>query len=476
MADARRIVIEFLGNDKSFSSTADKISGSTSTLGDKFKKFSKLAAVGMGVAAGAVVKFGIDAIGKASDLNETISKSETIFGDHFDTMDKWAKGAADAAGLSRGAALDIASSFGDMFSQIGFAGKEAANMSRDVVQLSADLGSFNNLPTAEVADMMSAAFRGEYDSLQRLIPNINATRVETEALERTGKKSADALTAQEKAAATLAIVHRDGKKAAGDFEKTSDSLANQQKILSARFENVQASIGQKLLPVAVDLMTWANDKFIPGFSKVAKAVLPAVVTAFKAVVEIIKVLGKIGKWLWNNVFQPVFKLLVDAIGKVLTWFGKMLQVIGKVPKMGWVGDLGDKLVNAGDKASGLSDKIRDIPDKHNTNITMNTAAANMALSQLEDRLGMLANHLGGMFGGGGGGGSPRSTTTAIGGGVWSAAPGSNSGPGGLGSPRMARGIPNVGETIQVNLYVDGKVLHQSLMKRKRTLGRELGLA
>jgi hypothetical protein len=31
--------------------------------------------------------------------------------------------------------------------------------------MSADLGSFNNTPTADIADMISAAFRGEYDSL-----------------------------------------------------------------------------------------------------------------------------------------------------------------------------------------------------------------------------------------------------------------------------------------------------------------------
>ena len=42
---------------------------------------------------------------------------------------------------------------------------------------------------------------------------------------------------------------KDTKDAQGDFAKTSDSLANQQRILKAQYENATAAIGQRLLPV-----------------------------------------------------------------------------------------------------------------------------------------------------------------------------------------------------------------------------------
>lgn len=236
------------------SQTFDKIGKKVDDSKSKFSKFGALAGAALGGAAIALTGFAIGAVKKASDLNETINKSNVIFGKNADAIDTWAQGAAKSMGLSRQAALEAASGFGNMFAQLGFTSTKAADMSKSVVQLSADLGSFNNLPTAEVTDMISAAFRGEYDSLQRLIPNISAARVQTEALKETGKKNADQLTAQEKATATLAIIQRDGKDAAGDFARTSDGLANKTKIARARFEDLQATIGTKLLPVVSTLL------------------------------------------------------------------------------------------------------------------------------------------------------------------------------------------------------------------------------
>lgn len=266
---ARRIVIEFLGKDKSAGSTAEGVERKTSKLGSTLAGVGKVAAAAFAVIGVAAVKGGLDAIGAASDLNETLSKSKVIFGANAREMRKWAQGAATSMGLSTQAALESAASFGDMFSQLGIGRDKAAGMSKSVVQLAADLGSFNNLPTAEVVDMMSGAFRGEYDSIQRVIPNISAARVQTEALNMTHKKSVEDLTAAEKATATLAIIQRDGARASGDFARTSGGLANQQKILAAQFENVKAKIGTKLLPVAAKLMQWITGQMIPASQRLS---------------------------------------------------------------------------------------------------------------------------------------------------------------------------------------------------------------
>lgn len=210
------------------------------------------------------------AISGASDLSETLSKSQTIFGANAGALESWASGAAQAVGLSKEAALDAAAGFGNMFTQLGFTGDEAAGMSQKVVQMSADLGSFNNMPTADVADRISAAFRGEYDSLQALIPNINAARVEQEAMAATGKTNAAELTAQEKAAAVLAIVQKDGAAAMGDFAKTSEGAANQAKIATAGLEDQQAKLGGLLLPAWSGFLSFVNTSVIPMFSDLVK--------------------------------------------------------------------------------------------------------------------------------------------------------------------------------------------------------------
>lgn len=276
------------------------------------------AAVG-GIAA--VSSWFAGAVTGASDLNETVNKSRTIFGDYFSRVDEWTNRSATTLGLSKEAALATTTSFGDMFSQLGFAGQEAADFSRSVVQMSADLGSFNNLPTADVTDRISAAFRGEYDSLQALIPNISAARVEqeamslglvettvnldvlrqkqtaaeiaqikyNEAIKKHGAESTQAMsaglalekanaavakaaegskgeiTAQAKAQAVLSILQKDGAAAMGDFARTSDGAANAGKIATAMMEDQQAKLGQQLLPAWSALLGFLTGTAIPAF-------------------------------------------------------------------------------------------------------------------------------------------------------------------------------------------------------------------
>jgi hypothetical protein len=221
----------------------------------------------------AVVKIGQfigDSITAGSDLSETINKANTIFGSGAPAIQAWGDNAAKAVGLSKAAALEAAAGFGNMFTQLGFASDAAAGLSTSTVQMAADLGSFNNLPTADVTDRISAALRGEYDSLQALIPNINAARVEQEAMAATGKTNASELTAQEKAAATLAIITNDGAAAMGDFAKTNEGAANQQKIAAAQTEDLKASLGTALLPVIQEILGVVTTQFLPMLQDFAK--------------------------------------------------------------------------------------------------------------------------------------------------------------------------------------------------------------
>lgn len=242
-----------------------------------------LAAGGLIEGAAQIKDFLGEATEAASDLNETQNKANVIFGKQASLMDSWANGAAKNFGLSKAAALDYASQLGDMFTQLGNSGDQSAQLSQKVVQLAADLGSFNNLDTGDVLERIQAGFRGEYDSLQLLVPNINAARVQQEALADTGKKSASALTGQDKAAATLAIIMKDTSRAQGDFARTADQAANKSKSNAAQMEDLKAKIGQQLLPVYktfLDLMSSVGiptlSAFADGFAAVTSAVGGAV--------------------------------------------------------------------------------------------------------------------------------------------------------------------------------------------------------
>lgn len=242
---------------------ASKRFSTSMTAGVKSGRFSQLGkSIGMsligGFAAVGVAGYIKGAIDNASDLNETMSKANNVFGKASAQVQAWSKTAATSFGLSRQEALAAASTFGDMFSQLGFGKKQAAATSEQIVKMAADLGSFHNVDPSDVLDRIGGALRGEYDSLQQLIPNINAARVQQEALNETHKKSAKSLTAAEKATAVLAIIQKDGKNAANDFAETSGQAANQQRIAAARSKDLSAQLGQNLLPAYTKMLQITN--------------------------------------------------------------------------------------------------------------------------------------------------------------------------------------------------------------------------
>lgn len=205
----------------------------------------------------------------ASAFNETLSKSNTVFKENAKEIEEWADGAAKAFGQSKQQALDAAGSFGNLFRQIGFSGDSAAWLSKGMTELASDFASFHNADITEVINAQSAAFRGEYDALQRFVPTINAAAVEQQALIESGKESAKTLTAQEKAAATYTLMMKGAGDAIGDFARTSDGAANQGRILDARMADLSATMGQKLLPIKVAVTQFVLDKAIPAFEKFA---------------------------------------------------------------------------------------------------------------------------------------------------------------------------------------------------------------
>ncbi|GAB3750036.1 peptidoglycan DD-metalloendopeptidase family protein [Microlunatus parietis] len=256
-------------------------------------------------AAGKVKDFVGQSITAASDMQETLSKSRAIFGDQAKAMEQWANGAPKQFGLAKSEALGYSAGLGDMARQIGFTAKEAATFGKDIVQVSGDLGSFNNLETGDVLDRITSALRGEYDSLQAIIPNINAARVEQEALALSGKKTAKELTEQDKVLAIQAILHKDGARAMGDFAKTSGGFANQQKIAAAQVQTLQERLGTVLLPILTQVMAFVTNTAVPALAKFAEEmgpkIGPAVEQAGKFLEGLLPFVGQLATFIAENI-------------------------------------------------------------------------------------------------------------------------------------------------------------------------------
>ena len=329
MAAGKDLRVNIIGDPSSFIKAANKVEKRSQTMGKKLggaaKRIAKSGALA-GAAMGAAAIAGmVKATGHASDLEESLNKSNELFGTSAGVMEDWAKGAASNLGLSTEAALEGASGIGAMLRPMGFAADEAATMSKQMAILASDMGSFNNEDPSEMLGRIRSGLSGESEPLKRFGSVLSAARValfavknemididhesvnfkdaqlklgsairkSQEAVEEFGEGSWEAqeaavklgkaeakfkaeltgsnakLDESTKIRARLGLLMEDTAIQQGDFARTSGGLANQQRILGAEFKNVSASIGAVFLPIATKAMAFLLDTAVPAIKELA---------------------------------------------------------------------------------------------------------------------------------------------------------------------------------------------------------------
>ena len=213
-----------------------------------FANITKLGAGMAGIGLGAAGAFTL-AVSKASDLNEAINKTQTIFGGAAATVADFAKTSSNALGISRRAANDYASELGLILLKSGSTQAESAKMSVALVKLAADIASMNNISVDEAFTKLKAGLVGSSEPLRSVGVLLSAAAVEARAAELGLEKVNGKFTEGAKVAARYALIMEQTKESQGDFAKTSGSLANVNRRVMASLENIGASVGQAVLPV-----------------------------------------------------------------------------------------------------------------------------------------------------------------------------------------------------------------------------------
>jgi hypothetical protein len=216
-------------------------------------------AVGIAFGVQEVLKFTKATIDAASDLNETFTKVDQLFGTSTDSVKEWSKTTAASLGQSQQQALDAASTFAIFGRSAGLSGDDLVKFSTDFTALASDLASFNNTTPEEAIQAIGAALRGENEPIRRYGVLLDDASLKQAALkEGIISSTKEALTPQQKVLAAQIAIYQQTTAAQGDFARTSDGLANQQRILAAQFANLQAEIGQALLPVMLQFVKALN--------------------------------------------------------------------------------------------------------------------------------------------------------------------------------------------------------------------------
>lgn len=227
------------------------------------------AAMGIAFAGAQVANFAKDSIMAASNMAESMSKVQVVFGDSSDAVIAFSKTAADSMGMSSQQALEATGTYGNLFQALGVGKDKAQEMSVNMTQLAADLGSFNNMSTTDSLNALRSGLSGETEPLKRFGVSLNDTILKQKAFEMGFGKITGAMDPAIKSQVIYATVMEQTKKAQGDYARTADGTANTMKTLQARFEDAKVAVGDALMPAFRALLTVLNAG-IPILEKIGK--------------------------------------------------------------------------------------------------------------------------------------------------------------------------------------------------------------
>lgn len=237
---------------------------------DKFgSTLKKLAGtVGLAFGTAALVNFGKESLMLASDIEEVQNVIDVTFGRGAKQIEEFAKSAAEAYGLSELSAKQYTGTMGAMLKSSGLAVGAAQEMSIALAGLTGDLASFYNLDTDTAFEKIRSGISGETEPLKQLGINMSVANLEAYALTQGITKSYNAMSQAEQVMLRYNYLVSVTADAQGDFARTSNSLANQLRILSLNFDQLKIAVGNALMPIAQAVLPGIN-AIISALTKLA---------------------------------------------------------------------------------------------------------------------------------------------------------------------------------------------------------------
>ena len=244
-----------------------------SAVGDMVRNFADFA------------KGGIDV---ASDLQEVQNVVDVTFGEKgAAAVEDFAKKAAGSFGMSELSAKKFTGTMGAMLKSMNLDDAAVQDMSLALTGLAGDMASFYNLDAEEAFSKLRSGISGETEPLKQLGINMSVANLEAYAMSQGINTAWKEMSAAEQATLRYQYIMQATADAQGDFARTSDSYANQQRILQLNMENLSASIGKKVLPIITQFSGLLNDLFagnlsVEGFATRIGTEIGNLITGFSA--------------------------------------------------------------------------------------------------------------------------------------------------------------------------------------------------
>ncbi|MCQ5130292.1 hypothetical protein NE562_11520 [Butyricicoccus faecihominis] len=324
-----------------FSKGVDDVQAKVTNIDGALGKLGKT--IGAVFTVSAIKDFGGRALEAASDLQEVQNVVDTAFGGMAGRVEEFAKTSIEQFGMSELAAKQTASTYMAMSTGMGVTGQAAADMSLNMTALSADMASFYNVSQDVASTALKSVWTGETETLKQFGVVMTQTNLQQFAYQQGIQKNIDKMTQAEQVELRYKYVTEQLSLAQGDFAKTSDSWANQTRVLSEQINVLMGNIGTALIPLLqpvldgisaivaklVEFSDWAaaNPAAVETMANIILSLLAGIATYYTAK-NIIGMISGIG-----GAFQKFGEVLSTPAGKVAALvlvFGLLVQMLTRL--------------------------------------------------------------------------------------------------------------------------------------------------
>lgn len=221
------------------------------------------------------------AIDISSDLTEVQNVVVNTFGQYTDKLEQFSKTSIKMYGMSELSAKQTAGRFQAMGLAMGAPVKDMSDMSIQLTALSADLASFYNISQEESSRKLWSIFTGETEPMRAFGIDLTNATLKEYAMKKGLDANISSMTQLEKTMLRYQYVMDNTKNVQGDFARTSQTWANQLRILQ---EQIKAVAG-----------VWGN-AFVNMLKPLVQALNKALSAVYTFSEKVVNALGAIFGW------------------------------------------------------------------------------------------------------------------------------------------------------------------------------------
>lgn len=205
-------------------------------------------------------------ISGASQMDAVQNRFETVFGESTALVEAFAEESAINLGLTVKEYEKVAAATGDLLVPMGFARRDAALLSKDVIDLSAALAIWEGgtRSTEEITQILNKALLGEREQLKALGVSLSEDDVKQRLRLKGQEKLTGEALKQAKALATLEIITENSADATTAFAERSESAAQVSGRVAAKLRD-QYDRFVELIQPALSLALVFSEKLVGGF-------------------------------------------------------------------------------------------------------------------------------------------------------------------------------------------------------------------